>query len=63
MSLSPKENGDLPASMMTKREMMAIQIVNGLLSCDEVNGSPEAIAKTAAYAADALLAELAKETK
>lgn len=63
MTLSPKENGDIPASMMTKRKMMAIQIINGLMSCDEVHGTLGTIAKSAVAATGALLDELAKETK
>lgn len=63
MSLSPKENGDLPASMMTKREMMAMHAMAGCLSAPNCTTNGEELMRCSILCADALLAELAKETK
>lgn len=63
MSLSPKENGDLPASQMTKREMMAMYMLSGILSDPECSTDGNAVVRGSVMCADALLAELAKETK
>ena len=63
MSLSAYQNGSLPASLMTKREAYAAQILAGLCSNPEVSKSApfKALATHAVNQADALLAVMAKE--
>lgn len=71
MSIPPKENGDLPASQMTKREMMAMHIASGYISNyhtakiahDSIDDADNWLSRRSVCTADALLAELAKETK
>jgi len=60
--LRTEQLGNLPASEMTKREKMALEILNGLLiSSNEIDVSE--LSKSAVHFADLLISELNKNNQ